>query len=166
MNDDQELDQLLGQHQAARQKLPNSWNAFFARFGSLRQVQLLAIPRVLAGENLLVSAPTAGGKTEAVIAPLCEQIVTQRWSDLSVLLIVPTRALVNDLYQRLAVPCDQMKVRLGRKTSDHAISESLTEQLLVTTPESAESLLTFRREALASVRAVVLDEIHLGAVQE
>jgi len=156
-----DLDMLLAQHEALRQRMPHAWNAFFGRFGCLRAVQLAAIPPILSCKNVLVTAPTAGGKTEAVIAPICERIARHRWPGLSVLIITPTRALVNDLYQRLAHPCAQMGLALGRKTTDHALGEEIVEQVLITTPESTESLLTFRREWLNGVHVVVLDEIHL-----
>lgn len=155
------LDDLLERHRGVRRLLPNAWNAFFARFGSLRAIQLESVPPILARKNVLMTAPTAGGKTEAAVAPLAELIKSQRWPGLSVLLITPTRALVNDLFCRLERPCDQMQVQLGRKTSDHSMSEGGSEQLLITTPESTESLLTFRRQTLANVRSVVLDEVHL-----
>lgn len=161
MVDDQDLDDSLARHRNIRQSLPNAWGAFFARFGRLREVQLAAIPRILGGENLLVTAATASGKTEAVIAPVCERMIAHQWKGLSVLLVTPTRALVNDLHDRLSVPCDQMGILVGRKTSDHPLSGRLREQLLITTPESTESLLTFRRETLTNLRAIVLDEIHL-----
>lgn len=156
-----ELLRLRAVHQAIREALPSAWNAFFARFDRLRDVQLAVMPQLIAGRDALVIAPTASGKTEAVIAPLCERLVQERWTGLSIILVTPTRALVNDLYDRLWVPCDQMGIRLGRKTADHALSASVREQILITTPESTESMLTFRRHLLDDVRAIVLDEIHL-----
>src|SRR4051794_26461413 len=104
MSDSSEVDQLIAQHRALRDQMPRAWNPFFARFGSLRAVQLAAMPPILIGKNALITAPTAGGKTEAVIAPVCQRLVSGAWQDLSVLLITPTRALVNDLYQRLLKP--------------------------------------------------------------
>ena len=56
-----------------RNHLPHTWPTFFARHGSLTPVQQQAIPAILAGRNTLVIAPTATGKTEAVIAPLLER---------------------------------------------------------------------------------------------
>ena len=156
-----DTNRLLETHRALRCRLTHVWNAFFARFGTLRPIQLAAIEPILNSHNVLVTAPTAGGKTEAVAAPVCERLVSERWQGLSVLLITPTRALVNDLYERLLVPCQELGVRLGRKTADHAVSHDFREQFLITTPESAESLLTFRRESLSSLRAVIMDEIHL-----
>jgi ATP-dependent Lhr-like helicase len=161
MDSDHDLDSLLDQHRALRQAMPSAWNAFFAGFGNLRPAQLQGMPVILSARNVLVTAPTAGGKTEAVLAPVCERLARHRWPGLSVLVITPTRALVNDLYSRLYRPLDQMRIRLGRKTADHGLPEDIQDQVLLTTPESVESLLTFRREALEQVQAVVLDEIHL-----
>jgi ATP-dependent helicase Lhr and Lhr-like helicase len=154
-------DELLAVHQRIRERLPITWSAFFARFGRLRPVQLAAIPEILKGGNVLITAPTAGGKTEAVAAPLCELLKANRWSGLSIVLITPTRALVNDLFYRLEKPCQELGVALARKTSDHALPREPTEQFVITTPESLESLLTFNRERLVRLRAVVIDEVHL-----
>src|SRR5207253_238594 len=107
------------------------------------------------------TAPTAGGKTEAVVAPICERMLRERWPGLSTILVTPTRALVNDLFVRLERPCQQSGVNLGRKTSDHAMADQPREHLLITTPESIESLLTFNRGHLINLRAVLIDEIHL-----
>jgi ATP-dependent Lhr-like helicase len=159
--DAHDFSQLAAQHASLRQRMPRSWNAYFGRFGTLRPVQLEAMPPILAGENVLVTAPTAGGKTEAGLAPICERLAQNDWRGLSVLVVTPTRALVNDIYARLSAPCDAMQIALGRKTADHAIPEMGRVQVLVTTPESTESMLTFRRDLLSQVRAVVLDEIHL-----
>lgn len=156
-----DLETLLEQHRRLQHAMPFAWNAFFSRFGSLRQVQLDAMPSILNGRSVLVTAPTAGGKTEAVLAPICERLARHKWPGLSTLLITPTRALVNDLYMRLFPSCDKMRIRLGRKTADHPLGNNIVDQILITTPESFESLLTFRPKSLAQVQAVVMDEIHL-----
>jgi ATP-dependent Lhr-like helicase len=152
-------DELLAIHRKVRQQLPVTWSAFFARFGRLRPVQLAAIPEILKGSNVLITAPTAGGKTEAVAAPLCELLKARRWGGLGIMLVTPTRALVNDLYHRLEKPCQELGIGLGRKTSDHGLTKGA--QFVITTPESLESLLTFDRERLAQMRALVMDEVHL-----
>lgn len=156
-----DLDRLLEQHRSLRQAMPISWNAFFASFGSLRPVQLQAMPVIVNGGNVLVMAPTAGGKTEAVFAPVCERLIGNQWPGLSVLVVTPTRALVNDLHARLSRPLNQLRIKLGRKTADHSFAEGNNDQVLITTPESVESLLSFRRETLEKLQVLVLDEIHL-----
>ncbi len=160
-DDLQAIEKALEAHREIRRALANAWNPFFARFGTLRPVQIEAIPIILTGADVLITAPTAGGKTEAVFAPLAERIRGQSWPGLSVLLVTPTRALVNDLYCRLEQPFGEMRIALGRKTGDHPLPSDVSCKVLVTTPESTESLLTFRREVLRDVRAVVMDEIHL-----
>src|SRR4051794_20820851 len=46
---------------------------------SLRPVQDLAIDAALEGANLLVLAPTAGGKTEAAFFPLISEALSRPW---------------------------------------------------------------------------------------
>lgn len=161
MNEFDDIDKLAEQHRILREQMPHAWNPFFAAFPSLRPIQLAAMQPILSGANALVTAPTAGGKTEAVLAPLCERLSRFRWSGLSVLVVTPTRALVNDLYFRLLGPLSRMGISVGRKTSDHGLGDVITTQVLITTPESTDSLLMLRREELNSINAVVLDEIHL-----
>lgn len=156
-----DLNQLLDQHRSLHQSMSITWNAFFASFGSLRPVQLQAMPVVLNGGNVLVAAPTAGGKTEAVIAPVCERLIRNKWPGLSVLVVTPTRALVNDLYARLCRPLDQLRINLGRKTADHSFTDNSDDRVLITTPESLESMLSFRRCLLEKLQVIILDEIHL-----
>jgi len=157
----EELVAELQRHDTIRESLAASWSAFFARFGRLRPIQMQAIPVVLSGENALVTAPTAGGKTEAVVAPVCERLVRERWSGLSVLLVTPTRALVNDLYERLSRPLMDMGISVARKTADYQLGSNSDAQFVITTPESLESFMTFKRDILKTVRVVICDEIHL-----
>jgi len=157
----EELDEHLLQHRLLCNSMPHTWTEFFARFGQLKPVQLLSIPPILQGRNTLVTAPTAGGKTEAIVAPICERLLANRWPGLSVLMITPTRALVNDLFARLESPFHQLSIGLGRKTADNSDVQKRGLQFLITTPESTESMLTFHRERLINVKAVVIDEIHI-----
>lgn len=160
-NTEEGIESQITRHRELAKAMPHAWNAFFAGFGTLRPVQLEAMPTILTGRNVLVTAPTAGGKTEAVMAPIAEKIAAHRWPGLSVLVVTPTRALVNDLYQRLEQPLGRMRIPLARKTSDHPLAPEVREHVVVTTPESIESLLSLRRERLNNVQVVVLDEIHL-----
>lgn len=159
---------MAGCFDQARRSLQHTWSSFFARHGSLTPVQQQAIPPILDGDNTLVIAPTASGKTEAVIAPLLERHVLGGAASadgdpsLRILYICPTRALVRDLYERLAPPLAQLQVILGMKSGDTGpVSASRPPTVLVTTPESTDSLLTREPRLLAGLQAVVLDEIHL-----
>ncbi|MCA9997665.1 MAG: DEAD/DEAH box helicase, partial [Anaerolineales bacterium] len=59
-------------------QLAHTWPVVFARHGNFTAVQQQAIPPILAGNNTLVIAATASGKTEAVIAPLLERLLQQK----------------------------------------------------------------------------------------
>ncbi|MBA3532217.1 MAG: DEAD/DEAH box helicase [Ardenticatenales bacterium] len=145
-------------------KLGHTWVPFFARHGNFTEVQRQAIPAILSGHNTLVMAATASGKTEAVLAPLLERHVfsEKTASELRVLYLCPTRALVRDLYLRLAAPCKEMRVRLAMKSGDTGpLSSRNPPTILLTTPESTDSLLTRVPRLFVYLRAVVLDEIHL-----
>ncbi len=150
-----------------KQRLSRTWVPFFSRFGNFTPIQALTIPHILDGENVVVISPAATGKTEAVIAPLIENLVQTDYSpaecdDLKILYISPTRALVNDLYRRLVDPITYVGVSLGRKTGDRPkLDYKKLPAVLLTTPESFDSLLTRHPKIFETLDAVVLDEIHL-----
>lgn len=152
--------------QALRRQLPHTWSLFFARYGALTSVQRQAIPPILAGQDALVVAATASGKTEAVVAPLLERnwlLLSQPPArGLRLLYICPTRALVRDLAERLWPVLADTNVTIGMKTGDTApVDEQHPPSLLLTTPESVDSLLTRSPRLFAGLQAIVLDEIHL-----
>jgi ATP-dependent Lhr-like helicase len=149
-------------------RLPRTWPTFFEAFGRLTPVQRAAIPTILEGHDVLLVSATATGKTEAACAPLVERLIdsqerwTERWT---ILYICPTRALVNDLYERLWAPLHRLSLSVKRRTGDHK-ERVEGAHVLLTTPESFDSLLCRGRtgssgHVLAHVAAVVLDEIHL-----
>ncbi|MDJ0752208.1 MAG: DEAD/DEAH box helicase [Ardenticatenaceae bacterium] len=150
---------------AVKKQIPHTWPLFFARYGRFTPVQEEAIPLILRGENCLVMAATASGKTEAVLAPLLER----EWSRLQrpdsvlhLLYICPTRALVRDLYERLQVPLANARISLSMKTGDTGpVSQDHPPALLITTPESTDALLTRAPRLFTNLLAIVLDEIHL-----
>ncbi len=155
---------LLADRAIAR-RLKRCWTPFFQRFGRLTAGQRDAIPYLLEGRDLLLSSPTASGKTEAACAPLVERYLAPGARAL-ILYVSPTRALVNDLYQRLERPLQECGVSLARRTGDHRTTTTAFPQVLLTTPESMDSLLCRARSRelghlLAHTVAVVLDEIHL-----
>jgi len=146
--------------------LPYAWPAFFHSFGRNTKIQRVAIPKIFRGSHVLVTSGTASGKTEAACAPLVERHYRKRYP-WTILYISPTRALVNDLYERLSGPLERLNLRLKRRTGDHRDNLSEIPHVLLTTPESFDSLLCRNKRQdnyghdLAHVVAVVLDEIHL-----
>ncbi|MFH1532331.1 MAG: DEAD/DEAH box helicase [Pseudomonadota bacterium] len=148
-----------------RQLLRRTWPVFFRRFGRLLPVQEAALAPVAAGRNTVVCAPAASGKTEAVFAPLLERMLHFHLFEenrVSVLYVAPTRALVNDMAARLKDAATALGLSAVRRTGDHR--ELVTDQpapILLTTPESLDSLLCRHPGIFAARMAVILDELHV-----
>jgi len=118
------------------------------------------------GHPTLLIAPTASGKSEAFAAPIAEMILAEseprKVSGLSGWIVSPTRALVNDLTRRLGPPFSAMGLAIGRRTGEHReISGSRPPHVVVTTPESLDSILAHSPSMVLQARFLVLDEIHM-----
>ena len=138
----------------------------FATFFTGRQPypgQAIVMPEVVKGHNVLFAAPTASGKTEAAVAPLYQRHISFRRPGLSTVYVAPTKALVNDLYERLlAYLGTRQPGAVARYTGDrHEFRTAVGVFCLLATPEGLDSLQLRRPEMLAGVRSVVVDEIHL-----
>lgn len=144
--------------------IPRSYNAFFGSFPSLREAQLKSIPIVACEKNLLLISPTGSGKTEAVIAPICEKALDNDGTTYC-LYICPTKALVNDIERRIESPMEKLSLTVGVRHGDRKTMQgSRMPNVLITTPESLDVLLGSNRESdvnrLQNIRAVVIDEVH------
>jgi len=149
---------------ALKSRLPRTWSPFFARHGNFTPAQLAAIPPLLDGRNVILCAPTASGKTEAALAPLIERHLppTRNTPQLTLLYLLPTRALIADVANRLAAPLARLRVRLAVKTRDlDDFDPRRPADLLLTTPESLDALLAKQPKTLIHVAGVVLDELHV-----
>jgi len=147
-----------------RPALPRTYQAFLGRFDRPTEIQQRAVPSILDGADVLLCAPTASGKTEAYAAPAVEMLLADSATPApaSLLLISPTRALANDLFRRLQARMDEVGVSFGRRTAEHKeLVDGNLPSALILTPEGLDSLLARRAEALAQVRTIVLDEIHV-----
>jgi len=150
--------------QSLKAHLPRTWDAFFSRYGRFTPIQLAAIPPLLAGDNVLLSAATASGKTEAALAPLIERYLPaiQNASQLTLLYLLPTRALINDMALRLSAPLERLRISCAVKTRDvNTFVPKRPSHILLTTPESLDSLLANETKALIHIRAVIIDELHI-----
>jgi len=138
----------------------------------LRPLQRAAIDPVMDGEDAVLLAPTAGGKTEAACLPVLSAMSAQRWSGTSVLYLCPLKALLNNLVSRI----DGYAQWLGRRaalwhgdTGQAQRRRIRTDRpdILLTTPESLEAMLisvkTDHAHLLGGIRTVVIDEVHAFA---
>ena len=138
----------------------------------LRALQRQAVDPLLDGDDALLLAPTAGGKTEAATFPILTAMIEQGWTGVSVLYLCPLKALLNNLAPRV----NEYAQWLGRSAElwhgDTRESQRRRIRLdppdiLLTTPESLESMLigftTDHALLLGGVRAVIIDEVHAFA---
>ena len=162
---------------------------FDRRFGAPSRAQELGWPVIGAanappGFDVLLCAPTGSGKTLAAFMWAINGLVLEAErgelrDEVSVLYISPLKALANDIRLNLEEPLngvrevgaesglDLSRIRAGLRTGDTSASERAAmlrrpPHILVTTPESLFILLTSPkfREKLASVRHVIVDELH------
>ena len=137
---------------------------------SLRDIQENSIPVVLRGDSdVIISASTAGGKTEAAFLPILSKIITDPGSGYDVLYVSPLKALINDQTRRLQDMTAGINVEVTPWHGDVAASrkaKSLKNPsgILVITPESLESFLINRstsvKIAFGRLKYIVIDELH------
>jgi len=138
------------------------------RFGELTPIQKLAIPRVLAGENVLILSPTGSGKTESALLPILEKIKEgEKTEGIRALYITPLRALSRDLKERFEWWCNRLDISHALRTGDTTMAERAKHRakppkILLTTVESLQALLMGRimRKHLSTIEFVIVDEIH------
>ena len=168
---------LAGFHRAVR-----DW--FEHNFDAPTDCQAQAWPALLSGQNVLIAAPTGSGKTLAAFLGAIDELIRlgldNRLEDnTQVLYISPLKALSNDIQRNLERPLmgindclneqglASVGIRTMVRTGDttqaaRTAMRKVPPHILVTTPESFFILLTSEsgRRMLASVRHVIVDEIH------
>lgn len=149
----------------------------------LTQAQDAALAPLQSGAHVLLVAPTGHGKTEAALLPVLSRLLAERdalhatgkaWpAGFKVLYVTPLRALNRDLLGRLVAWGQALDLAIAVRHGDTSPSERAKQaksppDVLITTPETLQLLLygdTLRRH-LATVRFVVVDEVHDLAVAE
>lgn len=157
---------------------------FESRFRAPTDPQTEGWPRIAAGEDVLIAAPTGSGKTLSAFMVCIDRLMRQ-WLDgtleegIQVVYVSPLKALSNDIQRNLQVPLLELaslaeqeglgtppiraSVRTGdTPTAERAAMARRPPHILVTTPESLFLLLTSAksRDLLRSVKTVIVDEIH------
>src|SRR5690554_3210143 len=69
-------------------------------FTGFSAAQEQAIPRLLAGENLVLVAPTGTGKTESAMLPVFDRLLETTGAGFKALYITPLRSLNRDILAR------------------------------------------------------------------
>jgi len=116
---------------------------------------------ILEGKSMVVSIPTAAGKT--LVAELCMLKALGEGRG-KCLYIVPLRALASEKYQEFKEKYSPLGFKVGISTGDYDTVDPrlATYDILVATSERVDSLLRHRARWLADlVAVVVLDEVHI-----
>ena len=156
---------------APASRLPAVFAAWFTGRGwSARPHQLAVLDAALAGADVLLVAPTGGGKTLAGFLPsLVEMAETGERGRLHTLYVSPLKALATDIARNLTAPVEEMAlgIRIETRTGDtpadrRARQRDNPPEILLTTPESLVLLLSRRDAAgfFAGLRRIVIDEVH------
>lgn len=137
---------------------------------NLRPIQVAAAEEIFnTDHNVLLSASTAAGKTEAAFFPILTELSEQPASSIGCLYIAPLKALINDQYRRLTDLCDQQDIPVWRWHGD--VSQSQKRRMLKDprgvlqiTPESLESFMINKHmdipRLFGDLRFIVIDELH------
>lgn len=137
---------------------------------ALRSVQNAAAEAIFnTDDNVLLTASTASGKTEAAFFPILTLLDEDPPHSVGVLYIAPLKALINDQFGRLSELCEEAGIQVTRWHGDvsHAQKRRLLRKpsgILQITPESLESLMINKHMEIPSLfgdlRFIVIDEIH------
>ena len=137
---------------------------------SLRGVQVAAGEAIFGtDQNVLLSASTASGKTEAAFYPILTLMAEDPPASVGALYIAPLKALINDQFDRLNEVCAQGDIPVWHWHGD--VSQSHKRKLmkhpsgiLQITPESLEAMLLHRHAVIPALfcdlRFIVIDELH------
>lgn len=154
---------------------------FRDRVGMPTDIQERSWPLIAEGRHVLITAPTGSGKTLAAFLWAIHQLIAQpmKLGKTRVLYVSPLKALNNDIQRNLLSPLAELQAAAQRKgdsipgisvltrsgdTDPSERSQMLRRppEILITTPESLNILLTSQRgrTMLSDVECVILDEIH------
>lgn len=136
----------------------------------LRPVQVAAIQAMLPGEaDVVISASTAAGKTEAAFLPALSRTAGDLLSGVAVLYVSPLKALINDQHRRLEGLCERLQVEAVRWHGDAPQGPKQRvlrrpQGVVLITPESLEAMLVRRpgkaHRLFGGLQCVIIDELH------
>lgn len=136
----------------------------------LRQIQTDAASVIFdTDKNLLLTTPTASGKTEAAFFPIITELYERPSESFGVLYIAPLKSLINDQFGRIEELLEESGIPVYHFHGDVAASHKTKainnpRGIIQITPESLESMLINRSNDIVrmffDLRYVVIDELH------
>lgn len=140
------------------------------RWENLRAIQVAAGDAIFnTDENVLLSASTASGKTEAAFFPILTLFSEDAPRTVGAIYIGPLKALINDQFMRLNDLCEEAHIPVWHWHGDVAQSHKNKllkhpSGILQITPESLEAMLLHKHADISrlfgDLRFIVIDEVH------
>lgn len=137
---------------------------------NLRAIQVAAADAIFnTDDNVLLTASTASGKTEAAFFPIITLFSENPPSSVGCIYIGPLKALINDQFTRLTDLCEEADIPVWHWHGDVAQSHKSRlmkkpSGILQITPESLEAMLLHKHASIpklfGDLRFVVIDEVH------
>lgn len=137
---------------------------------NLRAIQVAAAEAIFGtDENVLLTASTASGKTEAAFFPIITLFSEDPPASVGCIYIGPLKALINDQFSRLTDLCAEADIPVWHWHGDVAQNHKSKllkhpSGILQITPESLEAMLLHKHAAIpklfGDLRFVVIDEVH------
>ena len=133
--------------------------------------QLETLSKSLQGYDVLLVAPTGGGKTLAGFLPSLEDLINKKnpENQLHTLYISPLKALTVDVHRNLSAPISDQKldIKVETRTGDTSSYKKVRQKqepphMLMTTPESLALLLASpdANDYFKFLKFLIIDEIH------
>ncbi len=150
--------------------LPERFSTWFtSRDWKPRPHQMDVLAAATRGEDVLLIAPTGGGKTLAGFLPSLVDLATTPHDGLHTLYVSPLKALSADVARNLTTPASGMGLDITIETRSGDTSPDKRRRqvekppnILLTTPESLAVMISQPQAAafFAGVKRMVIDEIH------
>jgi len=121
--------------------------------------QAEALPYVLKGENMVLSIPTASGKSLVAYLTIVHRLIHEGGK---ALYVVPLKALAREKYEELKL-FERLGLKVGISTGDLDDSDPRLARfdIIVCTSEKADSLLRHKITWVDKIKVLVIDEVHL-----
>ena len=129
-----------------------------------------AIQEIVFGENVVIEAPTASGKTEAFLIPVIQRIKKEsNQGKVFAIFVYPTKALARDQYPKIKKFADKIKINVKVFDGDTKIEErreiiEKSPEILITNFDVLHYHLWHQTKfssILSSTKILVVDEAHV-----
>ncbi|KAG9393590.1 DEAD/DEAH box helicase [Carpediemonas membranifera] len=170
--DDVETFRSLYEHGIIGKVVYNSIDENFKDHKELTAIQRETIPAILAGKNILASAPTGSGKTLAFVLPavqILHKLRAQQRQGTRVLVLSPTRELAEQTFnvaQKLCVGRELGSIKIAKVIGGDSRDDQLDRikkgaHIVVATPGRLKDIITHNKEArdqFSNLLMLIVDE--------